>query len=757
MPGSFTINPSSNPPPLRRNGRLCATFLVDDDSGDLSLLSNVRCLGVSPPGEGPETGSARFRYAFGDPFGSQGDPQRVEEVYPLDADGPGVIEPDAHICVRAYRDDGSFEYLFDGFASIPQADLSDRTEMVTFEAFGTPVRELDFKLEGQTIRPGDALDTPNQDAPAICEFARFNPLGRPNATPDDPAHPGQFNWDSGTQPNRYPVFAGPNWPSNQLDGKDLRLWTVGMAARYILAVGCDQNYVQLDSLEKLEDLLQTIKPTQDDGEIDMGDSSTYTKEPIIVQDLDVTGDPWPVALFKLIDPHGFAMRFYLTADQDNDPQWRLNIYRKDDLNRVKSLYMQAPGDPLDPGQTNTLSIRLARDTRDISNEIVLDTHPVEVEAGLILNPLFQVSPGDTTNFDQFKVGNSTFSAANYEKYRNYGIDECGEGFFDPVANNWVTGQAFDWKALLELDDVLPDDWDQRVKDAAKADPPQTLQPWVKRLRPARPNLIKREQDGKPRPARLYVCPDYPRSQPEVWDGAASLNSFREVPDGLWTLLPDRLGIRFTGRDPNAIALGSLQSGATDPFNGQLNLVEMYHDWISGTNNFPHPTFMLVCVVEADQDIGIFSPRRDVSPTGFVIERRRDESRRYRKRIISRYSYFADPANQGKNGKDVADLDDTDDAQADADGIRRAHETGSFAGTVTLMGIRTSYQVGDKIDKLVGRNIDFRQNLGANQDESPVYPTVVSVEWQLDGEQKTVLQLQDRRAEPPPKHRESHED
>src|SRR5207302_367500 len=109
---------------------------------------------------------------------------------------------------------------------------------------------------------------------------------------------------------------------------------------------------------------------------------------------DVTGDPWPVALEKLLAPHGFGFCFRLTTRQDGSPDTRLDIYRKDTTQRVKHLNLQAAGDVLDPGQSNVFGLRLQRDANDLANHWIVDTAPVQYEVSVVLAPLFVIAAGD---------------------------------------------------------------------------------------------------------------------------------------------------------------------------------------------------------------------------------------------------------------------------------------------------------------------------------------------------------------------------
>ncbi len=78
---------------------------------------------------------------------------------------------------------------------------------------------------------------------------------------------------------------------------------------------------------------------------------------------------------------------------------------------------------------------------------------------------------------------------------------------------------------------------------------------------------------------------------------------------------------------------------------------------------------------------------------------------------------------------------------------KRHEFPPLAAAVTIPMFVTSYQVGDRIDQIAGRDVSFQINAGSEQEEAPSYPFVAAVTWNFEGEkQQTVLQLSDRRAE-----------
>lgn len=733
--GSFDY--SSGEVPLARPSEVVGVFRYDAKGGSYELLESVLCLQISLK-EGADPGTARFRYDLGSI--ADGAPQRFEEVYPLDATGPGVVNNDDRVVVKRLRGDGSAEVLFDGFAQVPQATLDSNTESVTFTAMGTPIREWDTPLGGALVRDADEAATADADVETGLP-ARFNPDGRPNASPgevDDDGKPrdGPTAKDSGDGDDKFPAFLGPIWPANKVGDEVIRPWTLGMAARYIIARGNpDEEYTHYPALKPLDDILKAIRPREEGGAIDRDDASTYTLESILVQDYDVTGEPWPVAVERLIAPHGFGFRFVLETDEDEDPSWRISIYRKDDNVHVKSLYLQKAGEDYDPSLTNVGALNLARDAHGIVNAYAVDAATERVEASFVLAPLFAVDPADATTLNRFIEGDPDYTGANLDAYRVWGFDECGEGHWDSATSATVT-------TVASLESVL------------NRDPDDDKRRFVHRRRPGRRTLFSVDDEGRPLHARLHVSKDYAGTMPGVWDGTSG--TWQAVNDGGWELLPKQLGFRVTAKDPNNWNGGKPSTGSPVAYDsgGKLSLVE----WTAApSTTFPYPRFRLTCVIEGDRGIDVTAKRRDASPTGFEVLRRVDARDRFELNVISKFSCLADEVNIGPDGFDEAETDDTKEAEALADGLRRTHELGVFAGSVTIPRLTTAYSVGDKIDIIAGRDLSLQSNANAQQNETPIYPTIVSISWDFDGKQTTHISLSDARADPAPNRSESRYD
>jgi len=738
---SFAFTPQSVP--LARTGCVLSVARYDPEAsgeGRFAPLPNVRCLSIEYR-EGAEPGAARFRYVFDEVLGLADAPTRLEHVYALGSVGRYVVRPDDRLVVFRHRDDGGGDFLFDGFAAIPQADLSKDGEQVTFTAMATPTREWDTPLGGAYMRDADhpgVVGDVQTNLPL-----RFNPTGsdgvtRPNASPKaaDASTGAEFGG------REFPTFCGPiTAPTGRaagadvwtLNGSELRYWTLGMAVRYLIARGrrdADGDPTTWTDVQDWGDIdggLKVFVPSQEGGVVDLSDSSTWKLKDVIVQDFDATGDAWPDAVGRLIEPHGFTMGFAL-RDEGGKPKWYLCIYRKDLPTPIKRLYLQAVGATLDPGRTNVGGMHLARDSKGIANRIVVDTEPATIEGSFILAPGFVIAAGDVAtaaNYARDKIGTDAKSD-DYQKYRTFIFDELGEGHWDLGTSATVTTMG-DLTRLFRRDD----------EKGAEDEPNATF---VHRRRPGHGKLVAVDGKGAERDAELWISTDYAGDSPGLWDDTGT---WQMVVSSEWSLLADRLGVRLTMADVKQWTIDK-PTGTGMPFPG--GKVDIIQSLAAPTAGAPKFRLRLTCTVEDDRGIAAVANRRSASPTRFAITRRVDARDRFAQHIVSR---FSSTYGGGKiSGEDEMVRDDSERAQDHADGLRRAHERAEFAGTVTIPRISIGYVLGDKIEAIEGRGVDLKTNAGGEQGESDTYPVVVGIAWTCEEPQSTQLTLNDHRAEPP---------
>jgi hypothetical protein len=717
-----------------------------DQSERYQYLPNVRFVGESTR-EGPEPGSARFRYEFGTLMNRLKDPDNplkgwlfptaTEDVFPLDAAGQFVVSQDDRLVVRRYfdgagpNDEVTWEVVADGYVQAPQADIGGE-EAVTFETMGVPYRLSDVPIAETYVREAH-LPTAGDVYAVSYPAPRFNPDGLPNATPDG------YDVSEGND-DAHPVFLDV-----RVDKGDRSVWTVSKAVRYLIRRhgGGGGDAVNMPTAAQVNGLLTSWEPSSDpEGSMDPNDPDSWVPVPIPVPDLDVTGKTFPEALWEVISPHGFTFSFRLTTDPDSgDPVWDLIFRRRDTTYPVKDLLLQkvpAGGtDVLDTSRTNVFALSLSRDG-NIVNEFEALSDATEYECSLILVPLFALDPGDMDTPEKFEQGTETFDPV---KYRCFGVDEIGDGHWDYYASPAaISYKYFDFNPLF-----APGSKGKYKQGETDASPV-----WVPRPRPVKGTLLSKDDLKANRPCELYVSTDYTGDEPGVWDGTGT---WQKVQTSVWNPMKDRLGVRFTGKTITDVNIGFVEHPPAPPTvlpfpGGTMNVLRC----LAAAGSQPDAklfSLRFVCRVSSDAGLGAVARRRDASPTTFPV-RRVDELRdRFVLQKVHKSSPYAedDPDSEDGGKLTKALRDDTKSALAHAEARRRAHEMLSVHGQASCDYFTSAYEIGDRVRSVRGRGISLRQNAAAGTGEGPVYPTVVGRTRTAEPRQTTTLELNDNRPEP----------
>lgn len=765
--------------------------LYDRSAGEgedqFTLLPNIWCSRIERK-DGAEPSAAQFHYILDSttPPGTLPFPQYFPQFWPITAQQPYVVQPDDELVVFGITASGIMRPLFDGHATNPKANVSGRGQAGSFSAAGVEVRLWDSPIHHALWRDAN---TPNTNTPlpgqngspgtVVALDTRFNPndqgKAQSNCTPDDK----DFN---NGQSNAYPAFIEAKLV--RADGDPATFWTLAKAVRYLIyapvfpdgkgtgnyeslaTLGTaleGQPWIQVPEADVINSLLQALEPTNGDtGTIDPNDASTYTKEDIILRDVDLTGLPPIDALETLLGYYDFGMRFDLLSDDNGNPQTLLEIYRKDALDAPapKPLQLQKLGATLDPGQSTAWELHLGRDHTNLYNAVGISSHRTLHEIGIVLAPLFTIDTADAEDipfFDKSNIDLPGTSGDNVNKYRVYGADEAGDGHWDYPSAKWVTAARFDWSS------VFP------AGQNGKAS-------YVERYRPGRGTLISRDDNNKPRKANLYISRDYAGKVPALWDGKDTDSTWQLVTHN-WRLLKDQLGIEIQADNPESWDIGKFDSAAAgiDEQNaGRVvrGVTAQAAPTTDASTKFATGLFylMLVTVVESDQPLKAHAKKRKASPSQFTITRRIDCKDHFRLEEIDQSSpNYTDESDQEGTEDDPSketdsqpgDPDDdtnTDDpniprddtrrAQAMADAFRAAHELPRLAGTVTIPALSNSYNIGDRLNVIAGVNVSLQANAATEAGEAPFYPTIVGRAWEFSGDaQKTMLQITDRRTEP----------
>ena len=713
MPGgSVDVDPRAT---LGENAAPVVVARYDAAAKTFEPLYNVVCESISYR-EGAEPGVARMRYLLDVIARAQGFPTEFEALWPLDAQGPGVVQPDDRLCVVSWTPEGDRRILFDGFAQIPQVDLSPGSQAVTFTCVSAEARCFDGQVGGRLQRDADAVNsagTPVQtDLPT-----RFNPLvaegvAQPNCT--TPNH--DENNDDASK--RYPVFL------DELLNRDpdpRAAWTLSGAVRYLMGTQNDQKYVDNPDFGNLDSILKAREP-KGDKPVDPTNPDTYDEVEIPVRDYDATEQPWPAAVAALLAYAGFGFRFVCQTDSGGFPLHLVDLYRTDaaEPTAAKDLLLQPPPSPIRAGRNTAAQVHLARDLNAIVNAFSIETPPRRVECSIVLAPGFTPAVGDEaaanrTAFSSANLPDATTTVKN--KYRLWIADETGEGHYDLAAS------AADATAL-DLRPIFP------PKDDGK-------QSYVKRTRPGSRWLITRDDKGKRRPAALHVSRDYAGKAPAVWDGTGTWQPI--APGHGWRILEDRLGIYISCENPGRWTIGQQTGAATHEQSITLDAITSIANPAA-----PNTKFYLRLTTVLDDDIMLPAavPARVSSPSKFVRRRRVDARDHYLLETIDTSSPY------NTTGDAIVARDDTAKALAHGRQLRAAHEMPPLAGSVTIPWLTNAFEVGDRVKLIRGRDVSLRTNVGADQGEAPAYPRVVALTWSFAGDQQsTQLQLTDRRGEP----------
>jgi hypothetical protein len=385
---------------------------------------------------------------------------------------------------------------------------------------------------------------------------------------------------------------------------------------------------------------------------------------------------------------------------------------------------------------NLATMHAAFDYHSVANDIFIETALERFEISVILAPGFQPAAGDENNagaaFRLTAMDEAGASADQRKKYRYYIADECGDGHWSIANSQWVTNTAFDFTSVF--------------KDPNNNDPeePRTF---VHRYRPGKNKLFSKDSLNLPRNARLEVSRNYHGADPPIlWD-TVSGTDWQEI-DGGWKLLTDRLGIMVTAESVEEWPIGKPPQGGGGPWpcpDGKLRGIKGIAKPNASENAYIGEKqfwLRLTTVIEGDLGIEVEAERRDASPIKHTIQRRIDAKDHFHYDVIDASSAL----NANGFARQVVQ-DDTDLATAHACQLRSAHEFPPLTAAVTIPMFVTSYQVGDRISQIAGRDVSFQVNAGSEQEEAPSYPFVVGVTWNFEGEkQQTTLQLSDRRAE-----------
>ena len=346
--------------------------------------------------------------------------------------------------MAANQPNGDLWILFDGFAALPQIDVTAAGQTVTFAAQGAAVRCFDEPIIGRVQRHADPVSIIKTDGSADIYIdlpMRFNPVITTVSDGNKGGYLGNRSPQGADTVNgdigNYPVFVE--------DGLEMveappEYWSISDAIKHIIATYNEsETYVHVPTFGSLEKLLRADYPPGDGtGPFD---PNTMSTAPIEIRDYSAAKKCWPVVVAELLSYAGFVMRWDTATDADGvSPRTDLKIYRRDAANLAapKRLYLDAAGNAVDPTKSNVTRIHLARDQASIVNAYAIETSQKRVEVCVQLAPLYTPFTGDEVS-PSLATFNSTqwtgaTTALTRRKYRWYGAAELGGWWNAPLPN-----------------------------------------------------------------------------------------------------------------------------------------------------------------------------------------------------------------------------------------------------------------------------------------------------------------------------------
>lgn len=731
---------------LAYSAAVARVFRYDPEAAEThQLMPNIACDEITYR-EGATPPSARFRYVMDDTAAVRGWPTEFETIIALAESPPParnrkgklnyaryVLRPGDRVVVVVYTDRAPPQYLFHGFASNPQANAARDGQEVTFTAHGVAISLWDRPVAARYQKDASAPNGAKgeQYVYPIDGPVRFNPNNLPNCTPpalinesDANAEGTKFDW---------PLFYEA--ATNQLDAdRDPVFWTLPRFVRYLcLAHNAEESEVLNPSFSQCDGLLRSRRPANvtdadPDSEspyFDATKEAQYTYKQIYLNDFDMTGMEWPVAMERQLAFHGFAFKFQTTTS-DSGPVDSMLVYRKDAGGPFapKQVSYQPRFSDLDPSASQVARLDVSRDFTGAYSGIILDTYPDLYEVTVVLKPFFELYEGDpeaAATFNWSVVQNDK-DPEKRNKYRLYVANEDGT----------VPGLI-----PLDLSGVWPSD------PAYKSDDPMALG-YSRRPRPGKRELASKGTDGKFLKASLRISRDWEGEAPCLHDGTGT---WQKVSDASWQLLPTNLGVFLTCENLEHWAIGADKAAGVEK-SPTVRVISSLNNLSGEGENKPFH-LALTCTIEADtRAIPEMGPRKTTA-----LRRPRYRYLDAKSAFQCRYRHISSEHWDAEEGRRVslrvnALVDHTADATWYARQAQAATQDPSLGGPIEIPYITDAFEVGDRISKINGRDMNLQVNIGTSKGEAPVYPFVVGVTYRFaEGSQATTLELADYRSNP----------
>ena len=512
--------------------------------------------------------------------------------------------------------------LFDGFAQVPQADVSAGSQAVTFVAQGAAIRLWDDPILGRVQRDADKTGTTDKSADFFVDLpCRFNPAD--NSVGDYGGYVGNSvaasDFTEDPDVGDYPVFIEPLIVEGHT--AETNYWFISDAIKYLIATepspkdDAENAYVQYPTLDSLDDILGTYAPP-DDGLLNSGDAMESN---VKIRDYDASNKAVPDVMAELLRYGGFVMALHdqhrrrrQSADGAEDQAAGRAVDRRTEAavsgrraeRRRWTWHRTTPG----PAPGPRLQFGRQRVGHRDRASAVSKSRSTWLRS--FSRPAATVRPARSRNGTRSNLTNATDNARRM--YRWYGADECADGHWNASTSSWVTDH------VIDFDPVFP--------------PSETSEQttWVARYRPGQRTLISKDAAGKPLKAVLELCTSTESEDPSIMTEDDGL-TWTTITKG-WQLLDDRLGIEVTIENPEEWHTGQQKrSAASVPV---IRGVTWAAD--PDTTNNKSILLRLTTVIDADVRIGdAKADKRVSSPTQFTRRRSADGKDHFQYCVISR--------------------------------------------------------------------------------------------------------------------------
>ncbi len=379
------------------------------------------------------------------------------------------------------------------------------------------------------------------------------------------------------------------------------------------------------------------------------------------------GSYLPDYLDGLLPPHGFSW-FVSHAQKTTDPddpdstlvsERQIRIFKIGEGIR-REVWFQFPGSALDLDEQNLRAFSMIHDVSQLANKIVGKGSLIAREVTIELYRGWSVADDDLT-LDDLSADKENFPETQYYAGKQ------------DVWRSWLANEDGSISGLRPEDPVLQ----VFPTPTTPTDLSSVLGPSVPRRR-ALGRCLTRDADGKRLPPQLeWFTPD------SVWEPAPK--------HWTWTVMPDRIGVYFTGPTPP-------QELRRNALNVRLR--------ITGT-------------ITGDARLTATANRRESSPNAREVVLHLDLPDRFHDRqLASGDAWTGQDPSTGEQTVFTSTMDQTNGAdtredsaalQSYVDTIQTTEESAVVSATLPIFGLDFSYEIGQIITAIEGRNINFNRN------------------------------------------------